>query len=101
MTFGHSQSRDGFVLGERDGVLLREELEHVKDFKTPFGSKCKKSGISMHVAAYVYFKRALPNSGVSKEDVNYVNANATSARSGDFEEYRALVHCFGKNREVP
>ncbi|KAK2412362.1 fatty acid biosynthesis [Trifolium repens] len=43
---------------------------------------------------------ALAQSGVSKEDVNYINAHATSTPSGDLKEYQALIHCFGKNPEL-
>ncbi|WJX90899.1 Protein TRANSPORT INHIBITOR RESPONSE 1 [Trifolium repens] len=39
-------------------------------------------------------------SGVSKDDVNYINAHATSTPSGDLKEYQALIHCFGKNPEL-
>lgn len=45
-------------------------------------------------------EKALAQSGISKEDVNYVNAHATSSPAEDVKEYQALVHCFGKNREV-
>ena len=43
---------------------------------------------------------ALAQSGVAREDVNYVNAHATSTQSGDLKEYQALVRCFGNNPEV-
>lgn len=45
-------------------------------------------------------EKALAQSGISKEDVNYVNAHATSSPAEDVKEYEALIHCFGKNREV-
>lgn len=45
-------------------------------------------------------EKALANSGVAKEDVNYINAYASSTSMGDLNEYRALIHCFGKNPEV-
>lgn len=44
--------------------------------------------------------KALEQAGVSREDVNYINAHATSTMAGDLMEYHALVHCFGRNREV-
>lgn len=46
-------------------------------------------------------EKALAQSGVSKEDVNYINAHATSTPAGDLKEYQALLRCFGQNPEVP
>lgn len=45
-------------------------------------------------------EKALAQSGVSREDVNYINAHATSTQAGDLKEYQALLHCFGHNKEV-
>lgn len=45
-------------------------------------------------------EKALAQSGLSREDINYINAHATSTLSGDIKEYQALLHCFGKNPEV-
>ena len=38
-------------------------------------------------------ERALATSGVAREDVNYVNAHATSTLAGDMAEYRAITKC--------
>lgn len=45
-------------------------------------------------------EKALAQSGVAKEDVNYINAHATSTPAGDIKEFQALLHCFGQNQEV-
>lgn len=45
-------------------------------------------------------EKALAHTGLSKEDVNYINAHATSTPAGDLKEYQALIHCFGQNPEV-
>ena len=45
-------------------------------------------------------EKALAQSGVAREDVNYINAHAASAPAGDLREYRAITRCFGKNPEV-
>ncbi|KAK9113900.1 hypothetical protein Syun_020697 [Stephania yunnanensis] len=44
--------------------------------------------------------KALVQSGVSMEDVNYINAHATSTQAGDIKEYQALIRCFGHNPEL-
>ena len=45
-------------------------------------------------------ERALADAGISKEQINYINAHATSTPAGDLKEYQALAHCFGQNPEV-
>lgn len=52
------------------------------------------------VGVILCIEKALAQSGVSKEDVNYINAHATSTPAGDLKEYQALLHCFGQNPEV-
>jgi len=45
-------------------------------------------------------EKALTESGVARENVNYVNAHATSTPAGDLKEYQALIRCFGNNPEL-
>lgn len=61
-------------------------------------SLCSTSDIGAGVILCI--EKALANSGVSREDVNYINAHATSTPGGDLKEYQALMHCFGQNSEV-
>ncbi|PWA80954.1 fatty acid biosynthesis 1 [Artemisia annua] len=104
-------SRDGFVMGEGAGVLLLEELEHAK----ARGAKiyAEFMGGSFTCDAYhmiephpdgtgitLCIEKALSQSGVAREDVNYINAHATSTPSGDLNEYEAIVRCFGENSEL-
>ncbi|KAK4266061.1 hypothetical protein QN277_027034 [Acacia crassicarpa] len=104
-------NRDGFVMGEGAGVLLIEELEHAK--KRGANIYAEFLGGSFTCDAYhvteprpdgvgviLCIEKALARSGVSKEDVNYVNAHATSTPAGDLKEYQALLHCFGQNPEL-
>ncbi|KAJ6759615.1 3-OXOACYL-[ACYL-CARRIER-PROTEIN] SYNTHASE II CHLOROPLASTIC [Salix koriyanagi] len=98
-------NRDGFVMGEGAGVLLLEELEHAK--KRGANIYAEFLGGSFTCDAYhmteprpdgagviLCIEKALSQSGISKEDVNYVNAHATSTPAGDLKEYQALMHCF-------
>nr|GMD30272.1 3-oxoacyl-[acyl-carrier-protein] synthase II, chloroplastic-like [Ipomoea batatas] len=45
-------------------------------------------------------EKAIANSGVCKDDVNYINAHATSTQAGDLTELQALLRCFGQNPEL-
>lgn len=45
-------------------------------------------------------EKVLAQSGVMREDVNYINAHAASTPAGDLNEYQAILHCFGGNPEV-
>ncbi|KAM4099682.1 hypothetical protein ACJW30_05G009500 [Castanea mollissima] len=104
-------NRDGFVIGDGAGVLLLEDLEHAKRR----GAKIYAEflGGSYTCDAYHFtdphpdgsglalcIERALAQSGVAKEHVNYVNAYGSSTPRGDLKEFRALIHCFGKNPEL-
>ncbi|XP_042479457.1 3-oxoacyl-[acyl-carrier-protein] synthase II, chloroplastic-like [Macadamia integrifolia] len=45
-------------------------------------------------------EKALAQAGLAREDVNYINAHATSTPAGDLKEYQALIRCFGRNPEL-
>ncbi|KAM7513082.1 hypothetical protein LguiB_011957 [Lonicera macranthoides] len=104
-------SRDGFVMGEGAGVLLLEELEHAKKrgariYAEFLGGSFTSDAYHMTephpdgAGVILCIEKALAQSGVSREDVNYINAHATSTPAGDLKEYHALLHCFGQNEEL-
>ncbi|KAL0917294.1 hypothetical protein M5K25_012347 [Dendrobium thyrsiflorum] len=103
--------RDGFVMGEGAGVLLLEDLEHAK--KRGATIYAEFLGGSFTCDAYhmtephpegagiiLCIEKALSEYGIAREDVNYVNAHATSTPAGDLKEYQALSRCFGQNPEL-
>ncbi|XP_042431839.1 3-oxoacyl-[acyl-carrier-protein] synthase II, chloroplastic-like isoform X1 [Zingiber officinale] len=103
--------RDGFVMGEGAGVLLLEELDHAKQRRAKIYAEFL--GGSFTCDAYhmtephpegtgivLCIEKALSESGISREDVNYINAHATSTPAGDLKEFEALIRCFGKNPKL-
>ncbi|XP_022730990.1 3-oxoacyl-[acyl-carrier-protein] synthase II, chloroplastic-like [Durio zibethinus] len=104
-------SRDGFVMGEGAGVLLLEELEHAKRRGATIYAEFMGGSLTCDayhmteprpdgVGVILCMEKALAQSGVCREDVNYINAHATSTPAGDIKEYQAILHCFGKNPEL-
>jgi 3-oxoacyl-[acyl-carrier-protein] synthase II len=102
------KSRDGFVIGEGAGVLLLETLEHALQRKAPIYAEYL--GGSINCDAYhmtdpredgegVAFcmQKALAEAGVHPEQVNYINAHATSTIVGDMCEINAIRKVFGSH----
>lgn len=104
------KDRDGFVMGEGAATLVLEEYEHAK----ARGAKIygEVTGAAMTADAYhmtathpegkgasVAMKKALDDSGLNTEDVDYLNTHATSTPVGDTSETNAIGTVFGTNPE--
>lgn len=97
--------RDGFVMGEGAGAIILEEYEHaVKRGATIYAEMV---GGAMTADAYhltathpeglgarLGMQRALEDAELKPEDVDYINAHATSTPLGDVSELKGITGVF-------
>lgn len=99
------KNRDGFVLGEGAGVLILEELEHALKRGAPIFAEYLGGGVSCDAhhmteprqdgaGVAICIESALKNAGITADQINYINAHATSTPAGDMAEISALKKIF-------
>ncbi|HUX46894.1 MAG TPA: beta-ketoacyl-ACP synthase II [Desulfosporosinus sp.] len=100
--------RSGFVMGEGAGVLVLESLEHAEARGAHIYAELAGYGSTSdayHITtpapggagAARAMRLALNDSGVSVEDVDYINAHGTSTGPNDTTETNAIKTVFGSN----
>ncbi len=107
------KGRDGFVPGEGSGAVVLEELEHAQARGASilaeligYGATADASHITLPapggIGAVRAARRAFEKAGVSADEIDHVNAHATSTPEGDKAELQSIKTIFGDRAgEIP
>ncbi|ATU97680.1 beta-ketoacyl-ACP synthase II [Aeromonas salmonicida] len=105
------RDRDGFVMAEGAGLLVIESLEHAKargaqpiaeivGYGTSADAYHLTAGPEDGNGAQRAMQQALMQAGVAPDEVQHINAHATSTQVGDKSELAAIRAVFGEGSDV-
>jgi 3-oxoacyl-[acyl-carrier-protein] synthase II len=100
------KERDGFVLGEGSGALVLEELDHAIARGSKIYAEVGGGGATADayhltaphpegLGAKNVMKETLSDSGMTIDQIGYINVHGTSTPLGDVAEIKAIQEVFG------
>lgn len=106
----YDKDRDGFVMSEGAAVVVLEELEHAKARGANILAEIVGYGQSADSydmvapdpegkGAEYAINAAMKDAGITKDDVDYINAHGTSTHVGDIAESKTIERIFGNKNE--
>lgn len=101
-------SREGFVLGEGAGALILESYEHALKRNAVILAEIVGGALAADAyhltgthpdgdGAVLGMSLALEDAGISPNEIDYINAHATSTPTGDLSELKGMRTLFGPN----
>lgn len=100
------QTRDGFVMGEGAAGIILEDYDHAKARGAKIYAEISGVGLSTDtyhitapnpsgISAATAMKTCLEDANLKPEDIDHINAHATSTPQGDIAECNAISSIFG------
>ncbi len=104
-------NRDGFVMGEGAGAIVVEEYGHAKKrnariYAELVGAAMTADAFHMTathpegLGAIIAMRKALMDATLHPEQIDYLNAHATSTPVGDVSEIKAILEVFGESKNL-
>ena len=105
------KARDGFVMAEGGAVLVLESLEHALKRGAPIYAEYLGGALSCDAhhmtdpradgeGVRLCIEKALTDARCVPEDVDYINAHATSTQAGDLCEISGCMRVFSKPEKI-
>ncbi len=105
------RDRDGFVIAEGAGIVVLEEFEHALKRNARIYAELAGYGTSSDAfhqtkpdsnGEALAIKKALDDAKITTDDVDLINAHATSTVLGDLAETQAIIKAFGdRAHDIP